>query len=82
MKIKRKIGNVIYEDVAQISLYEVEYGLTFILENMAKYIREFDDIISEQSLKEIAAILQQKPSQEKLIIIFRLFNQFINVLYS
>lgn len=57
MKIKRKIGNVINEDVTQISLYEVEYGLTFILENMAKYIREFDDIISEQSLKEIAAIL-------------------------
>ena len=49
---------------------------------MAKYIREFNDIISQQGIKEITSILQQRPSQEKLIVIFRLFNQFINVLYS
>lgn len=44
-KIKERIVNLPGEEISAQKLYEVEYGLTFILENLVKYVHEFTEIL-------------------------------------
>lgn len=73
---------MVHEELSSQKLYEVEYGLTFILENMPKHLHEFSEVLSNKSLNEIIAILRSNPTLEKLSILFRYFDQFINIVYS
>jgi hypothetical protein len=81
-RIKERILGVTHEEITCQKLYEVEYGLTFILENLVKYVHEFTEIIPARTLTDISAILKANPTLEKTTVLFRYFSQFITIIYS
>jgi hypothetical protein len=84
-KILARVVSLIDEHPAEKEVYEIEYGLTFILQNSTKYLHLFDQLFTAQWLAKATTLLEgsnEKTYCVQVLLAFRLFNQFLDNIYT